>query len=109
MWHRVWQYRTTLLFVFCCVWIVAVSAHDAVWVVVHHQRMEELERNPLGRWLIQMHHGDVWPFVWVKCAGTATVGAVLVTLYRYYARIALAAAAAVAGLQLLLLCYLHWR
>jgi hypothetical protein len=109
MWQYVWQYRSALLFTFCCVWIIAVSAHDAVLIVVHHEVIAQLERNPLGRRLIEMHDGDVSLFVWVKCGGTAAAGAVLVTLYRYYARVALTAAATLAVFQLLLLCYLHWR
>jgi hypothetical protein len=109
MWQFVWRHRPAAFLAFCCLWILAVSAHDAALVVVHHDVIAQLERNPMGRQLIQMHNGDVWLFVWVKCAGTATVGAVLVTLYRYHARVALCVAAVLAGFQLLLLYYLHSR
>jgi hypothetical protein len=100
--------RNITFFTFCCIWIVAVSAHDAVLVVIHHQWIEEYERNPVGRWLIQCGGGDVWLFVWTKFAGTATVCAVLVTLYRYHVPVAVTVAGAVASFQLLLLCYLHF-
>ena len=100
--------RSLLFFTFSCLWIVAISAHDAVLVVINHQCIEEFERNPVGRWLIQCDGGDVWLFVWIKFAGTATVCAVLVTLYRYRVPVAMTVAGAVAGFQLLLLCYLHF-
>ena len=99
--------RTALIFVACFVWIVAVSAHDAVLVVVHHEVIEQYEQNPLGRWLIQCHGGDVWLFVFVKFAGTAAVCVVLVKLYQYRSVLAVTVAGAVAGFQLLLLFYLH--
>ena len=109
MWQGLCQHRTAALFTFCCAWIVAVSAHDVVLVVVYHDVIEQLERNALGRRLIEAHDGDVWLFVWLKCVGTATVGAVLVTLYRYRVRVAVTVAVVLAGLQLVLLGYLHLR
>ena len=101
--------RTALIFVACCVWIAAVSVHDVVLVVVLHDVIGQTEQNPLGRWLIQWHGGDVWLFVSVKLAGAAFVCAVLVKLYRHRSRIAVTVAAAVAAFQLLLLLYLHLR
>ena len=101
--------RTILIFTACCVWISAVSLHDAVLVIVHHEVITQLEQNPLGRWLLHWHGGDVWLFVSVKFAGTALVCAVLVKLYQHHAVVAVTVAAAVAGFQLLLLLYLHLR
>ena len=109
MLQRVRRNRTALIFATCCVWIGAISVHDAVLVVVHHDVIEQYEQNPLGRWLIQRRGGEVWLFVFVKFAGTAAVCAVLVRLYHYRSALALTVAAAVAGFQLLLLCYLHFR
>lgn len=109
MWLCEKSSRTTALFVICCAWIVAVSTHDAILVVMYQDMIEQLELNPLGRKLIQCAGGDVWLFIWLKCAGTATVAAMLVMLYRHYARIGMAVAVALASLQLLLLCYLHLR
>jgi hypothetical protein len=109
MWQLVSRNATNGFFACCCAWIAAVSAHDAMLVMVHHQLIEEFERNPLGRWLIQCGGGDVWLFVCVKFAGTATVCAALVLLYRYRFAVAVTVAGALAGFQSLLLCYLHLR
>ena len=103
------QNRTALIFVACCVWIAAISVHDAVLVVIHHEVIDQYEQNPLGRWLIQWHGGDVWLFVLVKFAGTALVCAVLVRLYQHRSSVAVTVAATIAGFQLLLLLYLHLR
>jgi len=107
MWQLISRHRATIFFACCCVWIAAVSAHDAVLVVVHHEVMQQCERNLVGHWLIEHYQGDVWVFVWLKLVGTATACTLLVALYRWRAATALAVAAAVAGFQLLLLCYLH--
>ena len=107
--QRVRRNRMALIFGACCIWIAAVSVHDAVLVVVNHEVIEQYEQNPLGRWLIQRHGGEVWLFVFVKLAGTAAVCAALVSLYHYRTALALTVASAVAAFQLLLLCYLHFR
>jgi hypothetical protein len=109
MWKHVSRQRTGAFFTVCCLWIAFVSAHDAVLVVVHHQVIELDEQNPLGRWLIQRHDGEVWLFVGLKFAGAAAVCAVLVMLYQSRVLLATTVAAAVAGFQLLLLVYLHFR
>ncbi len=101
--------RVALTFAICCLWIAAVSVHDAVLVLAHHDVIGQLEQNPLGRWLIQAHGGDVWLFVWLKLAGTALVCAVLVKWYRYRSFVAVAVAAAIACFQSLLLLYLYLR
>ena len=109
MLQRVRRNRKELVFVACCVWIAVISVHDAVLVVVNHDVIEQYERNPVGRWLLERHGGEVWLFVMVKLAGTAAVCVVLVSLYRYRRALAMPVAAVLAGFQLLLLCYLHFR
>jgi hypothetical protein len=99
MWQRVLRQRTGAFFTLCCLWIAVVSAHDAVLVVVHHQVIELDEQNPLGRWLIQRHDGEVWLFVGLKFAGAAAVCTVLVMLYQSRVLLATTMAAAVAGFQ----------
>ena len=101
--------RTTLAFALCCTWIAAVSVHDAILVIVHHELISQFERNPLGTWLLQLHGGEVWLFVVVKLAGTAAVCTVLVRLYRYRSDIALLVAVVLSCFQLLLLFHLHYR
>ena len=86
-----------------------MSVHDAILVVVHHELISQFERNPLGRWLLQLHGGEVWLFVVVKLAGTAAVCTVLVRLYQYRADFALPVAIVLSCLQLLLLFHLHYR
>jgi hypothetical protein len=85
---------------------MAVSVHDAMLVVLNADVIAEIEQNPLGRWLIELQGGEIWLFVVLKLVGTAVVCAVLVTLYQFRARLALAAGSGVAAFQMVLLCYL---
>ena len=101
--------RTILIFTSSCTWIAAVSVHDAVLVVVHQEVISQFERNPLGRWLLQLHGGEVWLFVAVKLAGTAVVCKVLFRLYQYRSGIALLVAVVLSCFQMLLLFHLHCR
>ena len=103
------QNRIALIFGVCCVWIAAVSVHDAVLVVVYQDMIERHEQNPVGRWLIQVGGGEVWLFLLAKLAGTAAVCTVLARLYQSRRYLALPVAVPVASFQLLLLCYLHFR
>ncbi len=101
--------RVALIFAVCCIWIAVVSVHDAVLVLIHREVIGQLERNPLGRWLIRLQGGDIWLFVLLKLAGTALVCSLLVKWYQYRPRVAVAVAATVACFQLCLLLYLHLR
>lgn len=101
-----WPTPTTAVFVACCLWIAMVSVHDAMLVVLNDEVIVEMEQNPLGRRLIELQHGEVWLFVLLKLAGTAVVGAVLLTLYRRQQRWAFTIAAALALFQTFLLAYL---
>ena len=51
--------RTTLAFALCCSWIGAVSVHDAILVIAHHELIGQFERNPLGTWLLKLYGGEV--------------------------------------------------
>jgi hypothetical protein len=95
-----------VIFAACCLFVAAVSVHDAMLVVLNRADIAELERNPVGRWLIELQGGEVWLFVLVKLAGTAVVCAVVVTLYEFRARLALVASGGVAAFQMILLWYL---
>ena len=109
VWQLVHRNRIALTFTTCCVCIAAISVHDAVLVLVHYEVIGDCEQNPLGRWLIQLHGGDVWLFVLMKFAGTALACALLVKLYQHRSGVGVTVAAAVACFQLLLLLYLHLR
>ncbi|MBW3599884.1 MAG: hypothetical protein KY475_21755 [Planctomycetes bacterium] len=100
------DYRTPLAFGCLVLVIAAVSVHDAALVVLHYSVIRESEWNPIGRWLIDLQHGDVWLFVQLKMCGTAVVGAVLVTMYGRRRRLAFTVAAAVACFQVGLLLFL---
>ena len=45
--QRVRRNRMALIFGACCIWIAAVSVHDAVLVVVNHEEIEQYEQNPV--------------------------------------------------------------
>ena len=98
--------RNQALFAACCLFVMAVSVHDAMLVILNDVVICEVEHNPIGRWLIELQDGEVWLFVLVKLVGTSVACAVLVTLYRVRADLALAVSKGVALFQAVLLCYL---
>jgi len=98
--------RSGIALATCCLFVAAVSVHDAMLVVVNACVIGEVERNPVGRWLIELQGGEVWLFVLLKLVGTAVVCAVLVTLYEFRTRLALIASSGVAAFQVGLFCYL---
>lgn len=98
-----------LMFAICCITIALVSVHDAMLVVLYHETINELEQNPIGKWLLDIQQGDVWLFVLVKLAGTAAVCTVLISLYRRSKQLAFPIVFALAAFQSLLLVYLHCR
>ena len=95
-----------LLFQDCCGFVALVSIHDAALIVFNHQTINEMERNPIGSWLLKIHGGDVWLFVFAKLAGTALVCAILMTAYQNGKWHAIPIVGALAVFQLVLLCYL---
>jgi hypothetical protein len=94
------------VFSLCCLFVAAVSVHDAVLVVVNHEIISEVEQNPVGKWLLDVQGGEVWLFVFLKLAGTALVCAVLVTIYQRSPRFAMITVIPLATFQMLLLSYL---
>jgi hypothetical protein len=91
-------------------WVIAaISVHDAMLVIVNRQVIAEEERNPLGRWLLTRQSGNVWLFVLAKLLGTAVVCAVLVRLYQWRMRVAMAVASALVCFQLGLLLFLSLK
>jgi hypothetical protein len=94
------------IFSLCCLFVAAVSVHDAVLVVVNHELISEVEQNPVGKWLLDVQGGEVWLFVFLKFAGTALVCAVLVTIYQCSQRFGMITVIPLATFQMLLLSYL---
>ena len=99
-------HQNVSVFGLCCLFVAAVSVHDATLVVVNHEVISEVERNPVGKWLLEVQGGEVWLFVFLKFAGTALVCAVLVTIYQHSQRFGMITAAPLAVFQIVLLLYL---
>jgi len=79
-----WQVfqRTLVLFYYLCLLIVlAVSVHDTYLIVINRRTIAEDERNPVGRWLIELDSGDIRYIVIAKLLGTILVATVLHLLY----------------------------
>lgn len=100
------RFRRELLFGMFCLFIGLVSVHDTMLIVANHDIIGDVERNPVGKWLIDVQAGQIWLFVVLKLAGTALVCTVLVELFRRCRRIAMTAAAGVGTFQMVLLTYL---
>jgi hypothetical protein len=100
------EHLSELVFAMSCLFVMAVSVHDAMLVVLNADVILEFERNPVGRWLIELQCGDIWLFVLTKLLGTVIVCSILVMLYEFRVRHGLLAAGGVASFQLILLCYL---
>ena len=71
------QHRSGIVFAACCLLVMAISVHDTMLVVLNADIIGEVERNPVGRWLIELQGGEVWLFVLVKLVGTAIASAML--------------------------------
>jgi len=100
--------QVALVFACCCASIAAISVHDAILVILYCDSINQLERNPVGRWLLETDGGDVRLFIAVKFAGTAIVCTVLVRLYRYRRHLGMLAVVVLTCFQLLLLLHLHY-
>ncbi len=94
------------VFSICSLFVAAVSVHDAMLVVLNQSVIVELEQNPIGSWLLQIHGGEVGLFVIAKLSGTAFVCALLIEIYRRSKGFGLAIAVPLATFQMWLLCYL---
>ena len=93
-------------FVACWAFIAMVAVHDAYLVVLCRDVILIAEQNPIGRYLIERNGGDIWLFLLAKGAGTVAVCTLLLMLYHYCRRLALAVTGPLASFQLSLLLYL---
>ena len=101
------EHPSGVAFAMLCMLVMAVSVHDGMLVVLNADVILEVERNPVGRWLIDFQHGEVWLFVLLKLFCTALVCSILAMLYEFRAHLALAAVGGIALFQMTLLCYLQ--
>lgn len=94
-----------------CCFIGIVSVHDAYLLLHNRQDILEYEKNPVGRWLIEVGGGDVMLFIAVKLTTTAAVCSFLISRYRRRPQQTHFVATGVAAFQLGLLLYLMgiWR
>ena len=69
---------STVLYYTLWIVIVAVSVHDGYLVLLNRRTIAEVERNPLGRWLIAADMGNVRFFLVAKVLGTIVAATVLV-------------------------------
>lgn len=100
--------REKMAFGFLLILVMAISVHDTVLIVVNHQIISDMEQNPIGVWLLSLNDGSVWPFVFLKLAGTSLVGAVLITIYRRHKEIGFGCTVGLAAIQVSLLLYLSF-
>lgn len=91
-----------LLFAF----ILTVSLYDTLLIVKYSESIRIMERNPMGRWLIDVAAGDVEVFVRVKLAGTTLTLATLALLRRFGSRKAVPVTTSIAAYQAGLFAYL---
>lgn len=89
-----------------CLVIALVSVHDAILIVVNHEVIGEVERNPIGSWLLDVAEGSVWLFVLLKLLLTSIVVTFLVFLFYVRRELAWIVMPPIVLFQLCLLGYL---
>ena len=64
---------------FATMWllVIGVSVYDGFWVLANRHWINTLERNPVGRLLLDWNGGDVWLLLVVKALGTCCAASVL--------------------------------
>jgi hypothetical protein len=101
--------NTSVMQGFLLLFIAAVSVHDVALVVLNHEVILQFERNPIGRWLIEVNGGSVWLLVGVKLCCTSLVCTVLVGIYSTMRAIGFAVTVGLASFQAWLLLYLTFH
>ncbi len=91
---------------FLIIVIAAVSLYDTYLILRFSDHINQLEENPVGRWLLQLGGGRVEVFVRAKLAGTLIVLSSLTGMRIYRSRLAVPVTASVATYQVVLLVYL---
>ena len=95
------------LFIFLLLFISSVSAIDTYWSIKNQEDLINVEKNPIGTWLINMDNGSVALFMALKSLGTVLVFGILCWLYKERKKTAWSAAVALAVIQFCLLIYLY--
>jgi hypothetical protein len=96
------------LFTAAWLFIVFVSVVDGLLIIVHRTDIFFLERNPVGRQLLEWGQGSIVPFVIAKLACTLLVATLLLLLYWRLPRFGLPVTSALACFQFGLLIFLFF-
>lgn len=99
---RRWQ----LWFPVFIVIIAAVSLYDTYLVIRFSEMISIMERNPIGRWLLEVEGGRVGVFVRVKLAGTVLVLSILMFMWKWQAQMLFPITTTLASYQTCLMIYL---
>ena len=99
---RRWQLWFPVLFVI----IAAVSLYDTYLIIRFEEVIYMMERNPMGRWLLEIAGGQVGVFVRVKLAGTLLVLSTLMFMWKWRAPMLFPITTSIASYQSCLMVYL---
>ena len=69
------------IFAFLLLFIVSVSAIDVYWSIHNQDELMKVEKNPLGRYLMNMDDGSIGLFMASKLMGTVFVCCTLICIY----------------------------
>ena len=88
--------------------IIFVSVVDGFLVYEHRAFITTNELNPMGRAILSLNAGQIWYLLVAKFTGTVAACGLLLLIHRYYRRLAIVVACAVAAFQFGLLLFLSF-
>ena len=87
------------------IWIWSVSMLDHYLTIKLSETINEMERNPIGQYLLAKDNGSVALFMTAKMAGLWIICLVLIYLYKWRPKYALFSAFILSAIQLVLVFY----
>lgn len=95
--------------IFLILWIIIglISGYDCYWLVKNQEVLAQVEKNPVGLWLIHLDQGDVALFAAAKLTGTVIVLGILTLMLHWKPKWAMTVAFALAIQQIILFFYLQ--
>ena len=87
------------------VWIWLVSMLDHYLTIKLSETINDMERNPIGRFLLDSDNGSVALFMTAKMMGLWAICLVLIMLYKWRVNVALLSAFILSAIQLALIFY----
>ena len=97
-----------IFFISLLIFISVVSSIDIYWSIHNQSELINVEKNPIGKYLINADNGSVGLFMASKSTGTILVCGILLLLYKYRKKWAWCAIITIAITQLLVLTYLFF-